>query len=190
MLDERKFKALSVLFGSEDEARAWIEENPEARNRAIQEAGMITRADDATPDPDPAAPQTEPAPVTPQVLELDEAAITRLATEIMGLVDTTSIAQGAADLLTERFTALDARLDKLESLVTGAADAVRSIQAVKADERLKLLERDEAAKQKEWQQDAPANRLQVTYRPRGAAPQAEEQGDPAAEILDNIPVRY
>lgn len=202
MLGDNQMQAFIKLFnGDEDAAKKWLEENAANRNRAIQDAGMITRdaggngagGGDPAPEPEPVEP-TEPVPdaepVTPEVA-LDEAVITEVSRQAVEAVMASEVFQG---VLTQNETlragqdAIQATLTELRALVEGF------------DGRLKLFEATDEEKRARWQADLPAAsraQVNVTYRPRqGAAvneptaPVIPNSGDVAAETLERIPVKY
>ena len=207
MLGDNQMQAFVKLFnGDEDAAKKWLEENAANRNRAIEDAGMITRdagngAGGGTPAPEPepveppaASELTEPVPdaepVTPEVA-LDEAVITEVSRQAVEAVMASEVFQG---VLTQNETlragqdAIQATLTELRALVEGF------------DGRLKLFEATDEEKRARWQADLPAAsraQVNVTYRPRqGAAvneptaPVILNSGDVAAETLERIPVKY
>jgi predicted RNA-binding Zn-ribbon protein involved in translation (DUF1610 family) len=208
MLQGKAMDAFVKLFdGDEEEARSWLDVNADGLNRAIDEAGMVTRdaeteaepeADqepqeqerDAEPEPEPEAepePQEREADPEPAEVVLDDAAITAIVDAVL--------ASGTFQMMAERLEALGESVD-------GAAE--RSMQAgrelenqiAEVIERVADLERDDEEKQREWQADLPRRRqLRVTHRPREAndpkrqKEAADSLADAAEETLSAMP-RY
>lgn len=175
-LDKRQKEAFVKLFdGNEDEADAWLDEHAEARNRAIQEEGMITR-DDGEPE------EEVQEVILPEVeVELDDEDIARALEQsepiqqlITGLQELTTAIEGDRQESQQRQSEL---ATTLEGLVT----------------RIEALEADDATKQREWQQNQP-RRFQAPVkhiiRPRVARAAEEEEesesfADKAAQTLAN-----
>lgn len=164
--------SLVTLFGDEERAKAFID-GVDATNRAIADAGLITRDDTvvevasaetaqaATTEPTQAA---EPAPA----FVLDEGALAALAAKVAALIPAFDPAPLLAQLTT---------FGQQLATVTARAAA---------------LEQTDDAKRKQWLADQPARAATtVTYRPRQeAASDAKELSlaDRAAATLASMPV--
>lgn len=180
MLEGKAFQAFVKLFGDDEEqARSWLETNVDGTNRAIEEAGAVTRAaEQAEPEPE-APPAAEPEPVEREI-ELDEEAISAIVERLAESEPFVEVSAGI-DSLAEQLAKLAEQLDGLKAQMV-ASEA-------ETEDRLAALERDEEEKQQEWQRDLPRRTmLRVTHRPRQAnAPEAAGLGDRAASTLATMP---
>ena len=172
MRDEIK-NSLYALFGdAAKEAADKVIDGVDATNRAIADAGLITRDDTvvevasaetaqaATTEPTPAA---EPAPA----FVLDDTALAALAAKVAALLPAFDPAPLLAQLAT---------LGTQLSIVTARATA---------------LEQTDDAKRKQWLADQPARAATtVTYRPRQEAANDDKKqslADRAAATLASMP---
>ncbi len=163
-------EALNTLFGDEEAAQQWLDENPEARNRAIEAAGMITRQEEGegegegpTSDPEPTGDESDDLVVDDEVL----------------------------DQLTQRIKEADfvmALLERVEKAETALEEAVNREKGIgktiaELGDRLKALEVDEDQKRQQWQEDLPARNKQqrVVYRPRVVRADPDAPVDEMAE---------
>jgi hypothetical protein len=194
-LDSRAWEAFVQLWdGDEEKARQWLEENPEARNRAIEEAGMITRdggeelnelmtlfkedkdkalewLEQHTNDPPPS--ESDPPADISQELEIDESVIEAVGQNV---------------LESEPITQLSDRITQLETQQPEVAQAseVEELRATidKLTKRLEALEKGEAVVQQQRVDDTPAKfngKQKVVYRPRLANAALQEDGVPYSE---------
>jgi hypothetical protein len=194
-LDSRAWEAFVQLWGGDEEkARQWLEENPEARNRAIEEAGMITRdggeelnelmtlfkedkdkalewLEQHTNDPPPS--ESDPPADISQELEIDESVIEAVGQNV---------------LESEPITQLSDRITQLETQQPEVAQAseVEELRATidKLTKRLEALEKGEAVVQQQRVDDTPAKfngKQKVVYRPRLANAALQEDGVPYSE---------
>lgn len=196
MLQATQLEAFVKLFGGDETAaQTWLDENAATRAKKIREAGMITR-DAEPPAADPVAetpaadttPET-PAPAQAQTpLVLDEDAVGAIARAIVESDGFTAL----VNPLTERMTALEARVAELTAAQTTATEARTAL-----DTRLRAVEATDAEKQKTWLADLPPaqrNGVNVTFRPRQQTPAVDPapptMSDIAAETLKRAPVGY
>jgi hypothetical protein len=162
-LQGKTWEAFLALWGGDEEkARQWLAQNPQARNRAIEEAGMITRQ------------EGEP----PAEFEIGEEVITAVT---QAVVDSEAV-KGLAAKLTEAETQLTQRakeVNDLKAVVTGLAA------------RLEKLEGKQATIDRQTDDDTPAKlkaQTRVVYRPRLANAAAVEDGTPYSEKANaNLP---
>lgn len=184
-LTGKVWEAFLKLWGDDEEAaKRWLEEHPEARNRSIEEAGLITRDQDEEPEPEETpggaeGDDEEAEEGTPPEVVLDEEAVEAIAARMLEgegfnrIVEAIAAMHGELEQATNDVRSLGQRVDEL----------TRS-----ADERLGRLEREDDEKQREWVEDLPAAAsgpaLRVSYRPRQArAPEHEEVVTDGPEAL-------
>jgi len=153
---------LVELFGDEEQARTFVEafaEDVDGANRAIREAGLVTRDgaqdQDAASDP-PVEPAVLAAPAEPAEIVLDDEALDAIAEKVKAAVPAVDLGPLQAAL-----AGIEARLAAIE----GATETRQALTAV--DTRLKALERTDDEKREQWKADQPARKqLVVTHRPR------------------------
>lgn len=213
MLKGNQKEAFVKLFEDEEDpeaaADAWLEDNADTRNRAITEAGMVTRNTSEEDEPegevegevveegqvDEPEPEGELEPVNDPVIVLDEPAMTALAERL-----TKGIQAHIMTDFEKAIAAQNAVIEGLNKLIEAAqATAVEANEAVEG--RLEALELDEAQKREVWAEDLPAsNQVTLSYRPREETVE-DEPDDPKADlqakadgevapILDNIAIKY
>jgi len=180
MLEGKAFQAFVKLFGDDEEqARSWLEANADGTNRAIEEAGAVTRAA-AEPEPEAepverAEPEPAPEPVEREI-ELDDEAISAIV-ERLSESEPFADMQAGIEILSVQLSKLSEQLDGLKAqMVTSEAET---------EDRLAALERDDEEKQQEWARDLPRRTmLRVTHRPRTAnVPTAGGLADRAESTL-------
>lgn len=186
-LNGKEWDAFVKLFGDEEKARQWIEDNPQARNRAIEQAGMITRKE-------------ELAELVTLFNEDKDKAIERLgelASESLEDDDTTDDETSQSYIVdesvitavteSETFTQLSDRLAQIETQLSGQSEVVQSSEVEelrstlsKVTKRLDTLEKGETVVQQQLIDDAPAKfngkPATLTYRPREANAALQEDG--------------
>jgi hypothetical protein len=167
---------LKLWQDNEEEARQWLEANPNARNRAIEVAGVITRQEDdgdEEGDPIPVEAETEaPTDEQPeQEVAIDEEVIEQLTQRVMEADFTMA--------MIERLEALESALEKEK------ADKVEMAKTISNQAgRIEALEADEGQKRQQWQEDLPARAKQqkrVVYRPRVAHADQDVEVDEMAD---------
>lgn len=164
MLDQKAWEAFVKLWdGDEEKARQWLEQNPQARNRAIEQGGLITRQDGEQP---------------PEEIEVGEEVITAV---VQAVVES------------ETVKGLQTKLAEAETQLTQRATEVTELKAAvtKLVARLEKLEGKQAAVEQQAEDDTPARLRQqtrVVYRPRLANAAAVEDGTPYNEKANaNMP---
>ena len=193
MLQATQLEAFVKLFGGDETAaQTWLDENAATRAKKIRESGMITR-DAEPPAAETPAEDATPAPAQAQTpLVLDEDAVGAIARAIVESDGFTAL----VNPLTERMTALEAKVSELTSQATTQATEAAEART-RLEARLRAVEATDAEKQKTWLADLPPaqrNGVNVTFRPRAQAP-AEDPAPPnmsdiAAETLKRAPVGY
>lgn len=178
---------------TEEDALKWLEDNPAARNRAIEQAGMITRdggeelnelmtlfkedkdkalewleqhADDPPPEGDPPAG-------APQELEIDDSVIEAVSQTIL---ESEGVAQISDDLARAKADLADVSKGQIER-----DEKFKTLLATvdSLTKRLEALEKGDAAQQQQLNDDAPAKfngKTKVVYRPRQANAALQEDG--------------
>lgn len=143
-MNPKEFEGLIELFGGDEEkARQWLETNAGELNRQIQEAGMVARS--AVQEGQ--VLETDPAP-----LVIDDEVIAQVAR--VAVESEAFVAQGeAVQALTGELAAINGRFDELAQLI-------HAQQAT-----LDLLTQADDEKRQRYQEDMPARRTQVVYRP-------------------------
>jgi hypothetical protein len=195
MLNDKQFAEFVKLFGDdEDEARSWLEENADNRNRAIAAENQITRDSGSEPDSDVADEPIEDEENTERdadvsaeedtssgddeddevVFELDDAAMDAIAERVSGSMET--------------ITEMLAPLQEAMAAFSIATEAMAS--------RLVILEEGDEERHQRWAEDMPRGRLTITHRPsvnRGEQPaegeipeEEEEDVSPADVALQKI----
>lgn len=173
-LDGKAWEAFLKLWGDdEDKARKWLEDNPEARNRAIQEAGMITRDTEGVEN-------ANGDEATPEIV-----------------IDDTVI---DAVTRSEVFTNLQQSVTELQATVTQLSDSQnKTVETLtklvetqdKITERLAKLDKVEAKQERQIADDTPAKfangQQRVIYRPREAHSNNGEQLSFAEQAQSRIP---
>lgn len=193
MLDERTMAAFTKLFGgNEDEAKRWLEEHAESRNRQITDQGLLTRnaqKRDADPNPD-VSTETPPAPADadgaagdpPEVI-LDDAATAAIADAVISRM--TADDGAVRSLLNEALSGVETRITGLEDQVRSATEKAEALAG-----RLEALEADDETKRATWAADLPRKgQLKITHRARDARTVADPKpasADPEDEDLAAI----
>ena len=178
MMTANEMAALIRLFGSEEKARQWLEENVDTTNRAIETAGMITRSqdqpqDDPQPQGEPGQPVQEPAAV-----EVDDVLLAEIVKRAME---------------SESFTGFGEQLNEIVEAITTLNQAAETLGAQLATlqqdvtTRLAKLERGKAVERAEWVADLPAKAsvTRVTLKSRFEQPADPDQEKSYAEIAAN-----
>jgi hypothetical protein len=159
-------EAFIRLFGDEEAMEEWLEQNPEARNRAIEAAGLITRDGEDEASTEATTSNEEPEEV-PEVV-VDEEVLDQLTQRVKEA---------------EFMAALVERLANSEKALEEAVNQNSKLAKTIADlsKRIEALEVDEEQKRQQWQEDLPARAKQqtrVVYRPR----QQRANGDDDTEV--------
>ena len=164
-LQGKMWEAFVALWGDDEEkARQWLEANPQARNRAIEQAGLITRQEG----------EVEPS----QDIEIGDEVIA-------------AVAQAVVD--SDTVKALATKLIEAESQLTQRATEVSDLKATIAGlvTRLEKLEGKQATTDQQIEDDTPAKlreKTRVVYRPRVANAVVVEDGTPYNEKANsNLP---
>jgi hypothetical protein len=184
-LQGKEWEAFLALWsGDEEKARQWLEENPEARNRAIEQAGLITRNGDQPVEggepPEGNVPATEPPEgETPGEVVIDDTVIEA----VTNAVERGEIVKALSDKLAAAEAQLIQRTGEIQKLETRVIDLVK---------RLEKLEGAQAAAQQQFEDDLPSKftnpATRVVYRPRMANAAAQEDGTPYNEkAKSNMP---
>lgn len=174
-MNKRAYEAFVKLWGDDEEAaKAWLAANPQAAERAVADAGMLTREADAGPDPEAAPVEREDMPAEPEEMPASEIEI--------GEAEMAQIAEAVAAMpyfkgLEEASAALAVRIGELES-------ALADMQA-----RMKPLEQSDEEKMARIRQDMPRPRKIVIETTRATQPQntADAVEDRGAEALSKLP---
>jgi hypothetical protein len=176
-LDKRQMEAFVKLFdGNEDEAEQWLNEHAEARNRAIEQDGLITRSgsDEGENGPEPQEQEI--------VSELSDEDIARALEQSEPIQQLVTTLEALADKLGENEQASQQRFKQItDDIIT------------KLDARIEALEADDEAKQREWLANRPrrfnGTSTKHIIRPRVARAaeddkeQEESYADKAAETI-------
>lgn len=171
-LDKRQMEAFIKLFdGDEDEANQWLNEHAEARNRAIEQDGLITRAGEGEPEP-------QEQEIVSELSDEDVARALEQSEPIQQMVKTL---EAIADKIGQNETASQQRQKQL-------TDSLQDLAT-----RIEALEADDEAKQREWLQNQPRRFNSATkhiIRPRVArAAENEDElesfADKAKQNLEN-----
>lgn len=172
MMTANEMAALIRLFGSEEKARQWLEENVDATNRAIETAGMITRSQD-DPQGEPGQQAQEPAAV-----EVDEALLAEIVNRATGAQVFTDLQAQQQEII----NAIQAINQAAEALTTQLATLQQDVTT-----RLAKLERGKTQERAEWVNDLPAkaNVTRVTMKSRFEQPADPDQEKSYAEIAAN-----
>ncbi len=182
---------LKLWGGDEDKARQWIEDNPQARNRAIEQAGMITRKEELAKlvtlfneDKDKAIKRL--GELADELSEDDDTVGDKPPTDI--IIDESVI---EAVTKSEVFIQLSDRLTQIETQLTEQPEVVQLSEVEelrstlgKLTKRLETLEKGEATIQQQVVDDTPAKfngKPKMIYRPREANAALVEDGIPYSE---------
>lgn len=208
-MNARQMAALIKMYGDEEAAKAAIAAiDPDALNRAIDAAGLMTRASAGNPaapenpaapaaapvvaeTPAPAAPAPAPAAPAAPAQALSAAPAQREAVDV-NLEDEDIQAIAAAVLGSEAFTTMAASLSSLTGQLGDllAANQEASARAIQVDgtlraigERLAAVETNDEERVATLAADMPRRRaLNVTYRPR--QPDGDEADAEPASLED------
>lgn len=194
-LNNTEWEALVKLFGDEEKARQWVEDNPQARNRAIEQAGMITRSEELAKlvtlfneDKDKAIKRLEE--LADKSPEGDDTTDDETQSDI--IIDESVI---EAVMASEVFTQL---ADSVAQIQTQLSEQPEPIQATEIEElrstlgkltkRLETIEKGDVASQQQVNDDTPAKfngNPKIIYRPRKADAALQEDGIPYSEKAKN-----
>jgi hypothetical protein len=178
-LDKRQMEAFVKLFdGDEDEAEQWLNEHAEARNRAIEQDGLITRSDDGENE----LVESELGPQDLEVVsELTDEDIARALEQSEPIQQLVTTLGALADKLGENEQASQQRQKQL-------TDSLQELAT-----RIEALEADDEAKQREWLANRPRRfngtstkhiiRPRVARAAEGDEEQEESYADKAAETI-------
>lgn len=172
---------LKLWEDDEEAAQGWLEEHPEARNRAIETSKLIARdngedgSDESEPEPEPddEGQEAPPAPEESPEFVVDDEVIDQLTQRMQEA---------------EFVTALVTRLAEAEAAQQKAEGQVNKLekQLGKFVKRLEALEADDDGKRQRWLDDLPAKTktkrpsTRVVYRPR------TRQSDNGDEEVDEV----
>ena len=163
-LEGREWEAFLRLWdGDEEKARQWLDSNPDARNRAIEENGMITRETD-----------TEGDEKNPEIV-IDESVINEVSRSVLE----SEVIQDLSSTLEELKTQLGERVNEVKELTRTVDDL---------NKRLAKLENEKSALEQQLENDTPAKfkeKTRVVYRPRVANASLIEDGTPYNEKAVN-----
>lgn len=179
MMSPNEKAALLQLFGGDEEKmQRWLEQNVDETNRAIAEAGMITRSQEEPAE----TPEQLPLAETPPV-EVDET----LLAEIVRQTTESESFTGFGQQLNEIVEAIEALNQATETLSKALETHQKDVT-----ERLAKLERGKVAERTEWVNDLPAkpNVTRVTMKSRfEQEPEAklETSSDKANQTLAKLP---
>jgi hypothetical protein len=204
MLDKRAKEALVKLFdGDEGAADKWLEDNVDPKNRIIEERDMITRSTEEVVEPvvepviepvvETQATEGTPEPAGLPILELDDAAVEAIVTQLVTRQN--AEIDAALTPIKDSIKSLDDRVSALEKATkgegtgdtSGGTEETPAVTELK--DRLTALEASvEANRQKTWYEDLPIkSTLRVTHRPReGAEPDEVTTAKPEtyADVAD------
>lgn len=176
-MNDKQFAAFVKLFGGDEtKARQWLEENPEALNRQIGEAGMLARSQDTDEGNEPVS-QPEDQPQT-RTIEMDDDTLDVIVDRVVERMQETQTS------LTDTLAEITRKMDEFSTALQAHASQLTGLQA----------DRDEQDRQRVM--DMPSTRTRVTYRPRnngGDQPQEdqpESMADKASATLEKIPGGY
>jgi hypothetical protein len=185
MLNQRQMNAFVKLFGDEEEARKWLEENAATRNRTIIDEGMITRARRELEEIAKSPNQHVETPETTPTATDGETMISQIVEQVVARMNIPDAVASAVQPLTDSLTSVVSRMDALEQRLQTADTQSKTIA-----QTLTRLDKSEAQKKRDWLNDLPVKpTTEPTYRPREQrAADREKTGDEAAkEVLDRIP---
>ena len=166
---------LKLWQDDEEQAQQWLEDNPAARNRAIEVAGMITRKDEEAEEKQELDSPQEPEQPPPE-LEIDD--------EVVG-----QVAQRMQE--TDFVATIVTRLVEAETVQQKADDRASKLEEQFSEvvKRLTALEVDEESKLKQKLEDLPAKfkrkqSTRVVYRPRTRSNGKNEDEEEVDEMVD------
>lgn len=166
-LNEKQKEAFVKLFdGNEEEADQWLDEHAEARNRAIEDNGLITRSDEEGESDNNTQ---EPVVHEVDLGQEDLAEITRMTVESEPI-------QNLIGSVQELTTAIEGERTEAQQRQKQLTTTLKEIT-----DRLEALEADDEAKQREWLQAQPrrfSNGVKHIIRPRVARAAEGEEGEP------------
>lgn len=174
-LDGKAREAFVKLFTdagqTEEDALKWLEQNPQARNRAIEENGLITRNEETQEDNN----QGKEFVIDDSVIEV----IGRAVVETLG-IETEKIEQLSTGLVDtkEGFALRDVEINKLRSTIDNLV------------QRLEKLEGKQQTQERQIEQDTPAKfngKTRVVYRPREASDGDGKQSSYAEIAQSRLP---
>lgn len=203
IMEKSLYERLVALVGK-DRADALAAQADET-NRAIVDAGMVTRADDGLGGTQPTQTTDDGASNAPQSAQVAAAEMqspaqneTMPQTREVVLDDETLNALVGAFAQSEAFVnwaqqvaQIQTQVGEIVSQLNTNTEALQTVNASIAlreaalDQRVRALERTEAEKRREWQADLPApQQVIVTHRPRDArAVETDANGQPNAQTV-------
>lgn len=177
MLTGNVREAFNQLFGSEDEAEKWLNENVESTNRSIEDTGMITRSisDElvqAIKDGNIERAQELIAEDVEPVAEVEaQEGEVVLDDDLIEVVVSRMVDSEPFKALSTQIGQTVAALETINANQQSLADTLATIQS-DSQKRLANLERSTEAKKQEWLADLPSqpNVTRVRYQPRQEEP--------------------
>jgi hypothetical protein len=175
MMSPNEKAALLKLFGGDEEKmRQWLEQNVDETNRAIAQAGLITRSQDEPAETPEQLPLTESP-----TLEVDEAVIAEIVKRVNG-----------GEVFVSLGEALNAINKTTETLGEALANLLEQVEQHQQDvtTRLAKLERGKVQERQEWAADLPAKPTvtRVALKSRFEQEPEEEQLLNGKQILDKV----
>lgn len=149
---------------NEEDALKWLADNPQARNRAIEQDGLIARNQEEETEEEVVV-ETEEIEETGE-FEIDDSVIEAVGQTVL-----------ESEAITELSTRLETIETRFEERAKADKDLVTAIENL--TERLNTLEKREAAVQQQVEDDRPAKfngKTRVVYRPRQANAALQENG--------------
>lgn len=174
MMTANERQAFLKLFnGDEDEMNKWLEQNVDATNRAINEGGMITRAQSDGDEPTG----------EPQQIEIGDEVVSEVVRQVTESESFTGFGTQLNDIA-QAIEALNGATDKLRTQLESLQQNVNG--------RLSTLERSKTVERQEWANDLPSkNIVRVGLKQPRFAPDdpvlALTSTDKANETLNKLP---
>jgi hypothetical protein len=172
MKGKQKEAFVKLFDGNEEEADAWLDEHAEARNRAIEQDGLITRSDDDN------EPEEQGQEIVHELSDEDAARILEQSKPIQQMAETIEeVGRAVADF--GELKELDGIIRKYIEQLTGEIQGLA--------ERLGTLEADDETKQREWLENQPRRfngNVKHIIRPRVArANKNETEPETSSDVV-------
>ena len=155
-LEGKAWEAFVALWGDEEKARQWLEQNPQARNRAIEEAGLIRREGESDD-----SQQNEGG----QEFEIDQSVIDEVSRSVLESETITNLSTQLKEAQ-EAIVSRDKDINDLTKAVNDMAKRLNKLEGVQTEAQ-RQINLDTPAKFK-------AGNTRLIYRPREAHSNGEQ----------------
>jgi hypothetical protein len=176
LVGKQKDAFVKLFDDNEDEANEWLDEHAEARNRAIEQDGLITRSDNS---------EVETEAETESETETEDQ-----ETEVVYELSDEDAAQvlEKSETIQQLVTAVEALASQFETIEMASQQRQKQLtdQLQEMIGRLEAVEADDEAKQREWLQNQPRRfngKTKHIIRPRVSRSSDSEESESSAVVV-------